>query len=198
MAETPALDHLAIACRNLDEGAAWAGTHPGILPDAGGRHPRIGTHNRLRSLGRDNAPGEYPEIIAIDPDAPAPGLPRRFGLDRFDGPPRLVGGGARTTGAPDQPGATRNDFCDDFSRDNLHWRFSPPDDGAPLDDGITPALIDWQDSLHPASRLPDHGLRLPALDLPHPQPLPALPVDDPRTLCGGAHRDPRPHPDPER
>lgn len=176
MAETAALDHLAIACRNLDEGAAWIRAQLGIDPDPGGRHPGIGTRNRLLSLGRDNAPGEYLEIIAIDPDAPAPDHPRWFGLDRFDGPPRLVGWVARTSGALDQPGATPRDF----SRDNLRWRFSLPDDGAPLDGGVTPALIDWQGSPHPASRLPDHGLRLLALELHHPAPLPALPVVDPR------------------
>lgn len=180
MAEPAALDHLTVACRTLDEGAAWIKTHLGILPDAGGRHPQIGTHNRLISLGREA--GEYLEIIAIDPDAVAPGFPRWFGLDRFDGPPRLVGWVARTRGALDKSGATTRDF----RRDTLRWRFSLPDDGLPLDGGVTPALIDWQGSPHPASTLPDHGLRLLALELRHPAPLPDLPVNDPRvTLCAG-------------
>lgn len=180
MADPAILDHLAVACRSLDEGTAWLaaklGMSPDQLPDQGGRHPQIGTHNRLLSLGSDGEGGEYLELIAIDPDGITPGFPRWFGLDDFNGPPRLVGWVARTSGALDQPGASPRDF----SRDALRWRFSLPDDGMPLDGGVTPALIDWQGSPHPAPRLPDLGLRLLALDLSHPAPLPALPVLDPR------------------
>lgn len=64
MADTPVPDHLAVACRNLDEGAAWVGAHLGIPPDAGGRHPRIGTHNRLPDHGQ--------RLTALELSHPAP------------------------------------------------------------------------------------------------------------------------------
>ena len=35
----------------------------GATPAPGGHHPLMGTHNQLLSLG----PGEYLEVIAIDP-----------------------------------------------------------------------------------------------------------------------------------
>lgn len=172
MADTPRLDHLAIAARTLEEGAAWIRSHLGTEPDPGGSHPEIGTHNRLLRLGE----GEYLEVIAVDPAAPHPGFPRWFGLDVFDGPPRLVGWVARTRGDLTQPGATPRDL----SRGDLHWRFSLPDDGLPLDGGVTPALIDWRGGPHPSARLPDRGMRLTALELRHPAPLPDLPVTDSR------------------
>lgn len=165
-------DHLAIAARTLVEGAAWLADRLGIAPDPGGRHLQLGTHNRLLSLGQ----GEYLELIATDPDGQKPDFPRWFGLDEFDGPPRLVSWIARSAAPITQSGASPRQF----QRDDLRWQFSLPDDGRPLDGGVTPALIDWQGSPHPSSRLRDHGLRLEALRLSHPAPLPALPVDDPR------------------
>lgn len=156
----PAFDHLAIAARTLDEGAAWIIDKLGIPPDPGGAHRQLGTHNRLLSLG----PGEYLEIIAADPEGPKPLWPRWFGLDYFSGPPRLVSWVMRQTGALTQPGTTVRDL----SRGDLRWRFSLPHDGRPLDEGTTPALIDWLESPHPTTRLPDHGLRLLRLDLRAP------------------------------
>jgi hypothetical protein len=44
----------------------------------------MGTHNRLLKLGE----GFYLELIAIDPQAPPPGRPRWFGLDRLELPVR--------------------------------------------------------------------------------------------------------------
>ncbi|AGT09080.1 VOC family protein [Paracoccus aminophilus] len=169
--ELPAFDHLAIAARTLDEGAAWIEERLGIAPEPGGAHPQLATHNRLLSLG----PGEYLEIIAADPAGGTPLWPRWFGLDTFTGPPRLVSWVVRSAGALTQSGTTARDL----SRGALRWRFSLPDDGQPLAQGVIPALIDWQGSPHPSTRLTDHGLRLNALELSFPDPL-ALPLADPR------------------
>ncbi len=167
-------DHLVYAARSLAEGAAWLEARLGLRPDPGGRHLQLGTHNMLLSLGV----GEYLELIAIDPDGSAPTFARWFGLDRFDGPPRLVSWVARTEGDITQPGATPHEF----QRDDLRWRFSLPHDGMPLNGGVTPALIHWQGSPHPSGRLPDRGLRLAALELHHPLPHPALPLEDTRII----------------
>ena len=43
-----------------------------------------------------------------------------------------------------------------------------PDAGQGRWDGLFPALIEWEGAQHPAARLPDHGLRLTALQLVHP------------------------------
>jgi hypothetical protein len=71
-------DHLVLAARDLDQGAAWLEDRLGVPLADGGRHTRMGTCNRLLGLGE----GLYLELIAIDPQAPPPGRPRWFGLDR--------------------------------------------------------------------------------------------------------------------
>lgn len=177
------LDHLAVCCSDLAEGAAWAEAALGVALAPGGQHAAMGTHNRLLSLG----PGEYLEVIAINPAAPAPGRPRWFDLDRFAGPPRLANWVAATDDldatlalAPQGLGRPM-----DLARGDLRWRMAVPDDGVLPFDGGFPALIQWQGQGHPAPRLPDHGIRLVTLDISHPQAtaleavLGAL-LDDPR------------------
>src|SRR6516165_5006937 len=84
------IDHLAVAAtsiegRQLDELL-------GVDLAPGGRHARMGTHNRLLRLG----PTSYLELISIDPQGTAPGHPRWFELDepamkaRLATGPRLV------------------------------------------------------------------------------------------------------------
>ncbi|MCF3974861.1 VOC family protein [Paracoccus sp. EGI L200073] len=140
----------------------------GVAPQPGGRHPLMGTHNRLLSLG----PGEYLELIAIDPGAAAPAHPRWFGLDRFHGPPRIAGWVMRQSPLVAPAGTT----VAEASRGDLRWRITIPDAGQMPGDGAVPMRIDWENGAHPGQSLPDHGLRLARLDLP----LGRMPCADPR------------------
>ncbi|MBL8477737.1 MAG: VOC family protein, partial [Sterolibacteriaceae bacterium] len=82
-------DHLVLAARDLDAGAAWLERQLGATLTGGGKHARMGTHNRLLKLGERF----YLELIAIDPQASPPGRPRWFDLDRLELPvdrPRLI------------------------------------------------------------------------------------------------------------
>lgn len=164
-------DHLAIAARSLDEGAAWLRDRLGVTPQPGGKHPSMGTHNMLLSLG----PREYLELIAVDPDAPAPDCPRWFGLDDFDGPPRIAGWVVRQSPLT-APEGTR---IAEASRGDLRWRITLPQTGRMPAGGALPLHIDWGDGPHPSDSLLDHGLRLTALSLRAPVPTP-LPLADPR------------------
>ncbi|MDP5305778.1 VOC family protein [Paracoccus spongiarum] len=168
------LDHIAIAARDLDEGARWLRDLLGVEAEAGGRHPLMGTHNLLLSLG----PREYLEIIAIDPDAPPPARRRWFGLDGFDGPPRLAGWVVRARPLTAPAGTT----IAEASRGDLRWRITLPEAGQMPDEGAQPILIDWHGGAHPCDRLADRGLRLAGLCLP----LDRMPLADPRLS-----RDPR-------
>ena len=56
-----------------------------------------------------------------------------------------------------------------LARGDFRWRMAVPDDGCLPHDDCFPALIEWQGAAHPAPRLPDHGLRLTALHITHPQ-----------------------------
>jgi Glyoxalase-like domain len=159
------IDHLIVAADTLADGAAWCEAWLGVVPQPGGRHAFMGTHNRLVNLSSPDFPRCYLEIIAIDPEAPPPGRPRWFGLDaRAPGPPALIHAVARSTAldadcrrlaaqglAPGLPVAA--------SRGDLRWRILLRPDGTLPD---APTLIEW-DGPHPAGRLPDQGLRLRAL-----------------------------------
>jgi hypothetical protein len=67
------LDHLVVAARTLEEGAAWVTGRLGVSMAPGGKHALMGTHNRLLSLGAR----AYLEVIAIDPDANCSHFARR-------------------------------------------------------------------------------------------------------------------------
>ena len=167
---TLSLDHLAVSAATLDEGAAWIEQALGVPPTGGGKHPHMGTHNRLLSLG-----DLYLEVIAIDPAAPKPPYPRWFSLDSFRGPPRLTNWICRTndldaalTQAPKGTGTATN-----LTRGDYRWRFAVPASGTLPFDDCHPALIHWQGDLHPAKALRDHGIRLTRMEITHPE-APAL------------------------
>lgn len=164
-------DHLAVAAEELEAGAQAVAAALGVALEPGGVHPAMGTHNWLLSLG----PGEYLEVIAIDPAAPPPPQPRWFALDEFAGPARPVAwvacsengaeGLARALAlAP--PGVGRPM---DLARGDLRWSMTVPESGLLPLDGLFPALIGWKGTAHPADRLPDRGVRLRRLVVSHPQ-----------------------------
>jgi Glyoxalase-like domain len=161
------LDHLAVTARSLDEGVTAVEDALGLpLGPAVGQHPAMGTHNRLIACG-----DAYLEVIAIDPEAPAPGRPRWFRMDERSGPPRLMNWVARTDDldraleeAPAFAGAPMA-----LARGPFRWRMAvPPDGRLPFDDAF-PALIEWESEAHPAKALPDAGLRLIRLTVTHPE-----------------------------
>jgi hypothetical protein len=164
-------DHLVLATRDLDAGAAWLEHHLGAPLAAGGKHARMGTHNRLLQLGA----GFYLELIAIDPQAPPPGRPRWFGLDHLDLPadrPRLIHWVARSediVGDAATGGETPVDILD-MERGNFRWRIAVPSDGSLPGDGLLPTLIQWISPHHPADRLPEAGCRLMKLEAFHLRP----------------------------
>jgi hypothetical protein len=61
------IDHVIYACRDLDAAEARVEADLGLSAAGGGRHERIGTHNRIVPLG-----GGYLELLAVaDPDEAA-------------------------------------------------------------------------------------------------------------------------------
>ena len=173
------LDHLIVAASTLDEGVAWCEAVLGITPGPGGRHPLMGTHNRLFKIATPTFPDAYFEIIALDPQAAAPQRVRWFGLDepglreRIEQGPRLIHAVARSTqldmhrwgliqvglqpGDPVRAGR-------DTPQGPLAWQMLLRDDGRLLCDGALPTLIQW-DGRHPAQAMPDSGVTLSALML---------------------------------
>lgn len=160
------IDHLAVAGETREAAAAHVEAALGVGLSPGGRHARFGTWNRLLSLGA----AEYLEAIAVDPEAPAPDVPRWFGLDGFAGGPRLQAWIARVgdldaaiAAFPEAGRAVA------LERGDLRWRMAVPAAGALPWDGVFPALIEWQGTAHPAPRLSDVACRLAALEVRHPE-----------------------------
>ena len=165
---TTEVDHLVIAADSLEQGSAWCERTLGAKPVAGGRHALMGTHNLLLQLSSTAFERVYLEIIAIDPDAPAPGRPRWFGLDeRPAGEPTLVQIVARSRMLdmhrfglvhkgvdPGHPVA--------LSRGDLRWQMLLRPDGQ-MPAGL-PMLIQWGEH-HPADTLPASGCALTGVTL---------------------------------
>jgi hypothetical protein len=161
------IDHLVVAARTLDEGSRWIEERLGARPVPGGKHAAMGTHNRLLALGGR----VYLEVIAIDPDAPAPPRPRWFALDtpemqeRLEQGPALIHWVARTDSIEAD---VRN--CPDaveilsLSRGEYRWRIGVPADGHIPCGGRCATLIQWDGPLHPSDRLPESGCRLVELE----------------------------------
>lgn len=159
------LDHLVVAAGRLEDGVEYVeDTLKVRLTSDGGKHPLMGTHNRLLNLGDRT----YLEVIAIDPAAPAPGHPRWFALDEFVGGPGLLTWVARTESL-EQYASLGLGPVGKASRGDLEWLFTIPPDGRLHLGGAVPYLIQWGQR-HPTDSLPDLGCRLVELTALHPQP----------------------------
>lgn len=172
------LDHIVVAASTLEEGRVWARDVLGVEPSGGGKHAGISTHNTLIGLNANH----YLEIIAVDPDAPAPLVPRWFGLDTLAvksmiaNGPRLVAWVARASGASNAieqfaalPGNPAN-VVRPAQRGDFRWRFAFTPDGALPGGGALPHLIQWDVPMHPSERLPDVGVSISSLILCAPDP----------------------------
>ena len=162
-----ALDHIVIAAPTLDTGAAYVRDLTGIEMPGGGEHPLMGTHNRLLRLGTD----EFLEVIAVNPEAPAPDRPRWFGLDHPVQTPRLTHWVVRCT----DMAATRPHLPDilgpaiPVTRGDLTWLLTVPEDGTLPLDGAMPSLIEWQVDPLPPTRMTGAGAELVSFTITHPQ-----------------------------
>jgi len=162
------VDHLVVATDSLEQGIAWCVTTLGVQPSGGGKHPLMGTHNRVLSIAGERFPDCYLELIAIDPEAAPIARPRWFGLDdpalqaAVRERPRLIHAVARTRMIemvrwglincglnPGEPLAAQRDTPHGL----LKWRITVRDDGRIECAGALPTLIEWQGP-HPCEHLP--------------------------------------------
>ena len=172
-------DHLVVAARTLDEGAAWCEATLGVVPVAGGRHATMATHNRLLGLGPGGYARMYLEIIALDPDAPPPVRTRWFDLDSaplreaIAASPRLVHWVARCNDIDAAIVALRasgHEPGDPIAAERmtahgmLCWRISLRADGRRPAAGAVPLLIEWG-AEHPCDHLAASGVSVERIAL---------------------------------
>src|SRR5689334_6076153 len=86
----PSFDHLIYGVPVLPDTVDALASRLGVRAGNGGRHPGLGTHNALLSLGR----GRYLEIAAADPEQDVEPGTLPFSLDTLT-VPRLLGWVAR-------------------------------------------------------------------------------------------------------
>lgn len=166
-----AVDHLLLGVPNLEEGIAWVAEKTGVQAVFGGRHPGLGTHNALLSLG----PKQYLEIIAPDPTQTT--LAPQFAFLQLATVPRLLTWAAATTdihaiaarahaagfelNGPNAGSRTRPDGA------TLRWQtlFLKSDFSL-----VIPFFIEWDaTSRHPSEDSPA-GCVLHAFEMESPQP----------------------------
>jgi len=162
------IDHLVVTAPDLASGVAHVRRALGVTPQTGGEHVRLGTHNCVLRLG-DSL---YLEVIAPNPQAPAPGRPRWFELDLLtpESPPRLATWVARCNDVRAAAAAAAEPLGDvePMSRNDLSWLITIPADGKLRLGGIAPALIEWRTQPHPASRMQETGCSLVRVWAFHP------------------------------
>lgn len=176
---TPGIDHLVVGAADLDQGRRYVEDLLEVPMTPGGKHPQMGTHNCLLSLG----PSSYLEVIAIDPEAPPPSRPRWFGLDhpgtaaRLAEAPSLLTWVVHGVNKAELEASLRDRLgpIETMRRGDLEWQITIPDSGRPPAEGALPALIAWATGEagtevdHPAQRLPYRGCLLERLYIQHPE-----------------------------
>lgn len=164
---TARIDHIVVVAPSLEAGADLVHRSLGHSPGPGRKHPHMGTHNLLLSLGNTT----YLEVVAIDPEAGATSRSRWFGLDDLESnaQPSLAAWVAETddirSAASPELGEVER-----MERNGLTWHMTTTPTGRLPLAGGAPLLIQRTAGPHPASRLPDLGLRLRRLRVRHPDP----------------------------
>jgi len=171
---TTNIDHLVIGAASLEQGVAYVRDELGVDIPKGGEHPLMGTHNHVMQTGSNT----FIEVIAINPDAPAPSRPRWFGLDDpaiqngLKQQPRLITWVVNTSALNDLKESTSYDIGEvtPLSRGELNWLFAVPSDGRLLGAGMLPNIMQWQTASHPSQNMADLNCRIKKLTIHHPYP----------------------------
>jgi len=170
----PLLDHLVYATPDLAATVADFTRDTGVTPAEGGRHLGRGTRNFLVSLG----PERYLEIIGPDlENAVAAGVGLPFGVEELDRP-RLLTFAVHPVDIEAACAVTARAGADlgpplamsrrTPSGELLSWRLAS---AVPLPfGGVTPFLIDWGQTPHPAAAAALPTLVLAGFSATHPDP----------------------------
>jgi Glyoxalase-like domain len=164
------LDHLLLGVSDLKKGIQLVKEKTGVEAIEGGKHPGLGTHNALLSLGEN----QYLEIIAPNPEEKLIG---DYAFLKDLSAPLLFTWAAHTNNIEDvltkvNSAGYKNYGISDGSRltkdgKKLSWRALGVD--VTPDDGLVPFFIEWgKDTVHPSITSPK-GCKLHSLELYHPK-----------------------------
>ena len=168
------IDHIVIGTANLISGTSILETKLNAKFSPGGEHQIMGTHNKLLKLQSDI----YLEIIANNPNVYKPSRQRWFSLDeirtkeKIKHSPRALCWVLEVDNIEDtvnKCGYNPGEILQ-ISRGELTWKITVPSNGSLADNGVLPALIEWQSGQHPAKKLTDSKVSINKLSLFHPKP----------------------------
>ncbi|MGR3513620.1 MAG: VOC family protein [Paracoccaceae bacterium] len=168
------IDHFTLGTADLDAGQSALAATLGVTVPKGSKHEAMSTHNCVCQAGNSS----FFELIAIDPDAPAPGRTRWFTLDdpatqaRIAARPRALCWVVNTPDLDAVVAASPVDLGEvvHFQRGDRTWRLTVPTDGSLPMAGLLPAFIEWSPGPHPSTGQQDVGLRLNRIRLTHSNP----------------------------
>ena len=190
------IDHFAIGCSSLAAGVTSLKNSLGVEVPNGSKHDLMSTHNCVMQSGNES----FLELIAVDPDAPAPGRTRWFTLDdpkttaRLAERPRALCWVVSTDNLDEIVAAGPVDLGEivTFVRGERSWRLTVPADGHLPENALLPAFIEWSPGPHPSTGQQNLGVVLNRVQLHHPDPesvtdkLAQLKVDHLATVTQGA------------
>ena len=163
------IDHLVVTAPSLRVGTEYLHDMLGFIPQPGGEHPEMGTHNALLRVGLTT----YIEVLAVNPKGKGPVGRRWFEIDQSDSTePQLRAWVVHTTDirAVAKSATVNLGPIKQMSRDSFEWLITIPKNGKIPLDGVGPALIQWTTDAYPAASLTPSGCKLSKLVLQHPQP----------------------------
>jgi len=168
------IDHIAVGADTLEAGVDAMHSLLGVSLTQGGKHDLMSTHNRVMQAGNER----FFELIARDPDAPAPARTRWFTLDdsktlqRLTERPRALCWVVNTDDLDAVVAASPVDLGEivTFTRGDRSWRLTVPADGHLPEAGLLPAFIEWSPGPHPSTAQRDQGVSLSSVNLSHPDP----------------------------
>lgn len=165
-------DHFLLGCSSLETGINFIKDLTGVEAMKGGKHPNVGTHNALISLGGKS----YLEIIAPDPEASSL-VPAYLFLKELHTPSLFLW----AAGTDDMDGLLKriekagypNSGINPGSRQRpdgsvLKWRALSIE--TPVTDGVVPFFIEWdKSSRHPSADSPK-GCTIALFEIEYPEP----------------------------
>ena len=168
------IDHFAIGCSSLAAGVASLKESLGVEIPQGSKHDMMSTHNCVMQSGNES----FLELIAIDPDAPAPARTRWFTLDdpktaaRLTERPRALCWVVSTDNLDETVDSSPVDLGEivTFVRGDRSWRLTVPVDGHLPQNALLPAFIEWSPGPHPSMGQQNLGVALNRVMLNHPDP----------------------------
>lgn len=162
------IDHLVISSYFIQDGLNYVYEKLGVIPELGGQHEKMGTHNQLLKLG-DSA---YLEIIAIHPASPNPNRHRWFAMDNLktDTKPKLVNWVVRTNNIQyaTEKSKLQHGRIEAMQRGNYNWLITIPENGELPMQGTAPTLIQWEGTHHPTQNLSSTDFFLNCIEGFHP------------------------------